>query len=343
MSNRLRVEARFHHPAAALNAAGAARANVPLQTLEQRIALGVVVLPLLGFVAALALLWVYGVGWLEVGLLLVMYAVGALGTEVGFHRLFSHRAFQTGPIIRAVLAIFGSMNAQGPVLYWAAIHRRHHQYSDREGDPHSPYLYPEGASTRGQLRGLWHAHVGWLFTHEVTDWGRYVPDLLRDKAIFKINRYYPLWPVVGLIVPASLGGMWTGTWLGVLQGLLWGGLVRIFLAQQVTWGVNSIGHTYGRRPFKVEDRSTNNGWLALPSAGGSWHNNHHAFPTSAWHGLHWWQVDLAGCFISALATVGLAWKVDVPTPEMIATKRIEIRTEAATKLVAGTGGSIDVE
>ncbi|HEX8282699.1 MAG TPA: fatty acid desaturase [Pyrinomonadaceae bacterium] len=321
MLNSPNPQAPAHPSKASLYAAaGVAAASAPFRSLEQRIALVVVIVPFLGFLAALALVWEYGVTWTQVGLLAVTYALGALGTEVGFHRLFSHRSFQAKPFVTALLAVLGSMNAQGPVLYWAAIHRRHHQFSDQEGDPHSPYVMAGGGRPGNVLRGLWYAHVGWLFVHEITDWGRYVPDLIKNKIVFKISRYYLVWPVVGLILPALAGALLIGGWRGALDGFLWGGLVRIFIAQQVTWGVNSIGHTYGRRPFPLDDRSTNNGWLALPSAGGSWHNNHHAFPSSAWHGLRWWQLDLAGCFIAALAAAGLAWKVERPTEEMITSK-----------------------
>ena len=291
---------------------GVTASNTPFEKLAQRIALVVVLLPLLGFLTALALAWEYGVGVTELGLLLVMYTVGALGLEVGFHRLFSHRSFQTTKLISATLAVAGSWNAQGPVLYWAAIHRRHHPHADRPGDPHSPHFYPNSEPARSRLRGLWHAHVAWLFVHEITDWGRYLPDLLRDRLLFKINQLYFVWLISGLVVPCVAGGILSGTWWGCLNGLLWGGLVRIFLGQQVTWAVNSLCHVYGSRPFELEDRSGNVPWLALPTFGGSWHNNHHAFPHSATLSLRWWQLDLSGLFISALRACGLAWNVNSP-------------------------------
>ena len=299
------------------------RTNVAFTKLQRRLAFLVILLPFLGVIAALILASTSGVGWVEVLLLLGMYMAGAVGTEVGFHRFFTHRSFQANKFTRMLLAVLGSMNAQGPVLFWAAIHRRHHQFSDQAGDPHSPHVYANGKRIGSVLHGLWHAHVGWLFADEVTDWGRYVPDLLRDKIIFKINRYYFVWVLLGLAFPALAGGLLLGTWLGVLKGFLWGGLVRIFLAQQVTWGVNSLGHVYGSRPFSNTDSSANNGWLALLSIGGSWHNNHHAFPTSAWHGLKWWQIDLAGWFISFMAVAGLANNVEAPAPEAIA--RLEVQ------------------
>jgi stearoyl-CoA desaturase (delta-9 desaturase) len=314
------VSADAAPPRASFPAHGVAAANAPFRRVEQRIALMVVLLPLLGFLAALVLLWEGRAGATEVWILAGMYVIGALGTEVGFHRLFTHRSFQTGRVVLVLLGVFGSMNAQGPILFWTAIHRRHHAFADRAGDPHSPYLYFRGEEIGKLLRGLYHAHVCWLFAHEMTDWGRYVPDLLKDRTVVKLNRLYLIWVALGLLLPAAAGALLIGGWAGAGAGLLWGGLARIFVAQQVTWGVNSLGHVYGSRPFRLQDRSTNNGWLALPSIGGSWHNNHHAFPVSAWHGLEWWQLDPAGRFISTLEACGLAWKVEAPTREMIEAK-----------------------
>lgn len=301
-------------------AQGVAKANIAFQKVEQHLALVVVLIPFLGVVAALVLLWRYGVGPVELALFVGMYVMGALGIEAGYHRLFSHRSFQAHPALRALLAIWGSMNAQGPVLFWAAIHRRHHSYADRPGDPHSPYLSADGKNHPGFWRGLWHAHTGWLFVHEITDWGRYAPDLLKDKVLFKINRYYLVWLSMGLIIPAALGGILTRTWLGVLSGFLWGGLVRIFIEQHVTWAVNSFCHVYGRRPFRIHDRSGNNGWLALLSVGASWHNNHHAFPTSTLTGLNWWQIDPTGWFIRGAKLLRLAWKLEIPSAQAVAAK-----------------------
>jgi stearoyl-CoA desaturase (delta-9 desaturase) len=297
-----------------------ARANEAYTRLKRRLVFSVVVVPLLGSVAALALAWRYGVGPVEVGLLIVMYLLTILGISVGFHRHFTHRSFQTSRALRVVLIILGSMAVQGPILTWAAVHRRHHQYSDQLGDPHSPYLMPEGEPTGGGWRGFWHSHVGWLFAPEVTDWGRYVPDLMRDKTIFKLDRLYFLWLAAGFVVPALVGGLWHRTWLGALNGFLWGGMLRLFLVHHASWTIGSVCHIYGGRPFDTKDGSTNNAWLALVTVGDSWHNNHHAFPASAMHGLRWWEFDLAGWVIRTLAALGLVWNVERPTPQAIRTK-----------------------
>jgi stearoyl-CoA desaturase (Delta-9 desaturase) len=282
--------------------------------LQYQLALVTVMTPLIGVLAAIVLTWGHGVGPVEIGIMLVMHVLGVLGVEVGFHRHFSHRAFKAHPSVRAFLAICGSMAAQGPVLFWVATHRRHHAHSDSPGDPHTPHLQGEGVL--GFLRGLWHAHIGWLFVDDLTDLRTYAPDLLHERLIFRMNDLYPAWLLLGLAVPAALGGLLTQSWTGCLLGLIWGGLVRTFLGHHVTWSVNSLCHVFGSRPFETNDRSTNNAWLLPTSLGGSWHNNHHAFPTAAKNSLRWWQLDPCGWFVSALAWVGLAWEVRMPTSEM---------------------------
>ena len=293
--------------------------NDYLKQLQQRFALATVLIPFLGSVLAIGLLWRSGIGAVEVGLLVSMYALTVVGIEIGFHRHFSHRAFQASLPVRVILAILGSMAAEGPVIHWVSNHRRHHQYSDQMGDPHSPHLHAE--KKLGGLRGLWHAHVGWLFESELTNSMLYAKDLLRGSAITKINQMYLIWVILGLAIPAVLGGVLTWTWMGICQGFLWGGLVRIFLVHQVTWSTNSIVHVYGSRPFDTNDCSMNNIWLALPTFGGSWHNNHHAFSNSAITGLKWWQIDLSGWVIRTLEFAGLVWDVKTPTVEMIEAQR----------------------
>lgn len=272
--------------------------------------LALVVVPFLGVAAALAVSVRHGVRLVDLALLAAMYALTTAAITVGFHRLFAHRAFRTGAAMRALLAIAGSMAAQGPVIYWAANHRRHHSHADRPGDPHSPHVGASGS--RGPLGGLVYAHVGWLFDHDVTDCERYAPDLLRDPALVRINRLYFVWVFLGLALPAVAGGFWTGTWAGALGGFLWGGLVRIFLLQHATFSINSICHVFGSRSFETDDRSTNNAWLALISFGEAWHNNHHAFPGSAKFGLGWRQVDVGAAVIRALELAGLVWSVKRP-------------------------------
>jgi stearoyl-CoA desaturase (delta-9 desaturase) len=239
-----------------------------------------------------------------------MYGITVIGIDVGLHRLVAHRAFQTTSAVRACLCILGSMAAQGPVLFWVAIHRRHHALSDQPGDPHSPHL--EGDGLRGTLRGLWHAHTGWLFKHQLPRGAAYITDLINDRSMRKVSRLYFLWVALGLTIPAALGWWLHGTWWGALRGFVWGGLVRIFLVQHVTWSINSICHLFGTRPFANVDHSANNAWLALLSFGESWHNNHHAFPSAAFHGFRWWQIDVAGYVIRALGWIGLAWGIKKP-------------------------------
>lgn len=290
-------------------------ANDYLQTIYRRLALVTVLIPCLGSLAAVELIWKLGIGAVEIGLLLGMYALTTFGIEVGFHRHFSHHAFQTTTSIRVALAIFGSMAAQGGVVYWVAHHRRHHQYTDLPGDPHSPHL------EENSLRGLWHAHVGWTLKGEVTNSMIFAKDLLRDPVIARVNQLQQVWVILGLAIPTILAGLLTMTWLGAFEGFIWGGLVRIFLAHQVINSTNSICHTYGNRPFNSSDRSTNNLWLAIPSWGQSWHNNHHAFPNLAVVGIDWWQIDLGGWAIRLLEMLGLAWNVKVPTPSLVEAKR----------------------
>jgi stearoyl-CoA desaturase (Delta-9 desaturase) len=261
-------------------------------------------------VVAAALLWGWGFGWVELGLLLGMYVLTALGITVGFHRLFTHRSFQTNRIIQFVLAALGSMAAQGPLLRWVAVHRRHHQHSDQPEDPHSPHGH--GRGLLGLLRGLWHAHMGWLLRPEPADLDRYAGDLRRDKPLRVASALFPVWLAVGLVLPAILGGLLTGTWAGVLLGLLWGGLARIFLVHHVTWSVNSVCHLWGGQPYPDGDQSRNNLVFGVLALGEGWHNNHHAFPTSARHGLRWWQLDLSYLFIRGLALLRLAWNVRLP-------------------------------
>jgi stearoyl-CoA desaturase (delta-9 desaturase) len=316
---QLENQTKFKTPLKSSDFPGIAKANLPAQKFERAVALTVVITPFLGFIAAIVLFWDYALGPVALGLLISMYAATIIGIGVGFHRLFSHRAFKTNGVVRVILAILGSMAAQGPVLFWAATHRRHHAYSDQPGDPHSPHLHGDGIS--GLFRGLWHAHTGWLFVHEVTDWTHYIPDLLRDTILFKVNQLYFVWVFLGLLIPTILGGILTGTWVGAFQGFLWGGLVRTFLVHHITWSVNSITHVCGTRPFHSRDQSRNNILIALLAFGEGWHNNHHAFPSSARHGLEWWQIDWNGCVIRILEMIGLAWDVKVPTAHTLAESR----------------------
>lgn len=284
----------------------------------QRISLGVrlvtlavIVVPFLGLLAAAVFLWGWGFHWADLGLLLGMYALTALGITVGFHRLFTHRAFETYAVVKFVLAALGSMAVQAPLFKWVAVHRRHHQHSDELGDPHSPHL--SGGGVLGWLRGSWHAHIGWVFDPDPPDLDHYIKDLRQDRALRAANALFPLWVALGLVLPAVLGGVLAGNWMGALRGLIWGGLVRIFLVHHITWSVNSSCHLWGRRTYRSADQSRDNFVFGILAMGEGWHNTHHAFPTSARHGLRWWQLDATYWVIRGLALLHLAWNVKLPT------------------------------
>jgi stearoyl-CoA desaturase (Delta-9 desaturase) len=285
-----------------------------------------VIVPFLALLVAPFLLWGWGFGWVDLGLLLGMYLLTALGITVGFHRLFTHKSFETNCVVRFILATLGSMAAQGSVLKWAAMHRRHHQYSDAPDDPHSPHQ--QGSGLWGLICGFWHAHIGWVFRADPADLDRYVKDLRQSTSVRVASAMFPLWIVLGLLIPAILGGLLTGSWAGVLLGFVWGGLVRVFLVHHVTWSVNSICHLWGRRPYPEKDHSRNNFVFGVLALGEGWHNNHHAFPTSARHGLRWWQIDISYYVIRLLALLGLAWKVRLPANRsmpipMLITERVD--------------------
>lgn len=277
-----------------------------------------VVLPFLGMIAAIVMLWGVAFDWVYLGLLVGMYLATAIGITVGFHRYFTHRSFETSRPVAFALAVLGSMAAQGSVLEWAAIHRRHHQHSDEENDPHSPHTH--GDTLAGTLKGVWHSHMGWLFTERPKGLIRYVGDLRKDRMVRKVSRHFGLCVLAGLIIPAVLGGLLTMSWMGALLGFIWGGLARVFLVHHVTWSVNSVCHIWGARPFKSHDESRNNAFFGVLALGEGWHNNHHAFPTSARHGLRWWEFDLSYIFIRFLGLVGLARDIRVPTAERMASK-----------------------
>ncbi len=238
-----------------------------------------------------------------------------LGITVGYHRLFTHRSFKTTRTLRALFAVLGAMAVEGPVIEWAATHRKHHRFSDHPGDPHSPHL-DRAPGWRGALRGLAHAHVGWMFRgKDMANPARYAKDLLADRDLRFISRTFPLWVVVGLALPFGLGVALTGSVVGGLTGLLWGGAVRVFLLHHATFSINSLCHFFGGRPFATGDESRNLAWLAPATLGEAWHNNHHAFPTSARHGLGRWELDPGAWLISALERCHLAWDVVRISPE----------------------------
>ena len=266
-------------------------------------------LPLVGLVVAIALLWNRMVGFRELTILLVGYIFAGIGITVGYHRLFTHRSFQTFRVVRYAFAIFGQFAVQGNVVSWVANHRKHHQFSDQSGDPHSPHA-DRGEGFWEAAKGLWHAHTGWLFDSDaVADRNRYARDLIDDRGLRVIAALFVPIVVASLLLPALVGWLWIGGRYGFLAGLVWGGAVRILLLHHVTWSINSICHYWGRRRFAVRDESRNVWWLSWLSFGESWHNNHHAFPSSAFHGLRRLEIDPGGWLIWALEKCGLAWRV----------------------------------
>jgi stearoyl-CoA desaturase (Delta-9 desaturase) len=275
-----------------------------------RIAIGTVtVVPILALGVAAWQAWGQALRLSDLAIFLVMYLATSLGVTVGFHRHFTHRSFKTTRPVRVALAAMGSAAVEGPVISWVADHRKHHTFSDRDGDPHSPHV-GHGGGFRGSLVGLFHAHLGWLFVHDQRGKrSRYAPDLLADPALRFIDRTFVLWVVAGLALPFALGWALGGSLAAGLTGLLWGGAVRMLALHHVTYSINSLCHFFGRRRFATDDRSRNLAWLALPSMGEAWHNNHHAFPTSAMHGLRAWEIDPSALAIRGLEATGLAWDV----------------------------------
>jgi stearoyl-CoA desaturase (delta-9 desaturase) len=270
-----------------------------------------VVLPFVAFLVACVLLWNRAVDAFDLALLVAMYVPTGLGITMGFHRLFTHRAFATSRPVQYVLAILGSMTLQGPLVHWVADHRKHHAHTDEEGDPHSPHV-GHGSG----LKGLVHAHMGWLLEAQGrASRRRYAKDLVEDPGLSRVSRLFLLWVAIGLLVPAVAGLVAHGGVEGAARGLLWGGLVRIFFMHHMTWSINSVCHFMGSRRFAVDDHSHNVFWLALPSLGESWHHNHHAFPRSAKHGLRWYELDVTALGIRVLERLGLAWNVTRIAPE----------------------------
>jgi stearoyl-CoA desaturase (delta-9 desaturase) len=285
-----------------------------MSKLEKYANLAAVIVPFVALVAAIAFLPSTYVGPTDLAILAGMYLVSAFGITIGYHRLLTHRAFDTPRPVKYALAIMGQTAVQGPVVDWVADHRKHHAFTDEDGDPHSPHGH--GGGLKGALHGLYHAHVGWLFlTQGRADRRRYARDLMDDPTMKRISKSFPANAALGLAIPFALGLAISGTLAGGLTALLWGGLVRIFLLHHVTWSINSVCHFFGRRRFAVDDHSTNVFWLALPSLGESWHHNHHAFPRSARHGMRWWEIDVTGVVIMAMKRLGLARDVVTISPE----------------------------
>lgn len=278
---------------------------------RQLVLLAFVLVPILGTIYAIIRLWHDMIGWTELSLFIGLYLLTGMGITMGYHRLLTHRSFETGPVIKATVLILGSMAVQGRAIDWASNHLKHHAHSDEEGDPHSP------------MEGFFHAHIGWLFSAPPADRERYGKRLMNDPVISAIDRTFLIWVALGLAIPFAIAG-----W----EGLLWGGFVRIVLVNHVSWSVNSVCHTFGDRPFDIKDQSRNNWVLGLLAFGEGWHHNHHAFPAMAYHGMSWRQFDLTALIIRLLKRIGLVWNVKLPSAELVARRR---RKPAVAPEIAG--------
>ena len=283
--------------------------------LEQSLVIAFMIIPVVALVAAVMLTWGWGITLLDVVIATIAYFGTGLGVTVGFHRHFTHKSFKATRPMKVALAITGSLAFQGSIVSWVADHRRHHAFSDKEGDPHSPWLF--GTGPLALVRGFWHAHMGWLFDRDKTNARRFAPDLLADRDVAAVDRQFVLLTAVSLGVPALLGGLLSWSWWGALTAFLWGGPVRVGLLHHVTWSINSICHMAGRRPFGTRDRSANVWWLAVLSFGESWHNLHHADPTCARHGVKRGQIDMSARLIWLFEKFGWVHSVRWPTPQRL--------------------------
>ncbi len=284
-----------------------------------------IAVPFVALVAAVPVAWGWGLSWRDVIIAVAMYAITGHGVTVGFHRHFTHHAFRAPGWLRAILAVAGMMAIQGPVIRWVADHRKHHRFSDREGDPHSPWRY--GRTVRAVTKGFFYSHVGWLFDVEQTSEEKFAPDLCKDPTIRRLSNAFPLWVVVSMLAPPLVGGLWSWSWQGALTAFFWGSLVRVAALHHVTFAINSVCHITGRTPFKTKDESRNVWWLALPSMGEAWHNFHHAEPTSARHGVGRFEIDTSAIIIRTMER--LRWIRDVRWPDqaIIARRRLAVATD----------------
>ena len=316
----------------------AAAEVIPIEheTLDRVVRTLVFALPPTALALGAWLAWGGVLRWSDLLIMAVAYVLTGLGITVGYHRLFTHRSFKTTRGVRVILAVLGSMAVEGPVIEWVATHRKHHRFTDVLGDPHSPHLN-HTPGWRGALGGLAHAHVGWMFRgQDMANPRRYAKDLLADQDLRFISRTFPLWVLAGLALPFGLGVALTGSLAGGLTGLLWGGAVRILLLHHVTFSINSLCHYFGRRPFRTSDQSRNLAWLAPLAFGEAWHNNHHAFPTSARHGLARGQLDPGGWLITRLEHAHLAWDVVRISPSRQRTKHGAADAETGSSPIASS-------
>ena len=315
------VLARARPESEATGVRGVVRMTASQLALQRRITLAVTILPFIGAAAAVRGVWGAGINLLDAALMIGFYGATGLGITVGYHRLFTHRSFHAKRALKIALAVLGGMAVEGSVIQWCATHRRHHAYADRFGDPHSPHL-AQAPGVRGVLKGLWHAHSGWLFGNEMTSEPEWVPDLLADKDLTAIGRAFPWLTAVTFVLPAFIGLVVTRSLGGAFSAFLWASLIRILLLHHVTWSINSICHFYGREAFRARDESKNVWALSPVSLGESWHNNHHAFPWSARLGLSSWEIDVGWYAIRGLSAIGLASNVKVPSPDQLHKRRL---------------------
>ena len=291
----------------------------PSRPLDRFLVALFVIVPLLAVAAAIPVAWGWGLGWHDVLIGLVFYVVSGMGISMGFHRHFTHSSFKANKPLRVALAIAGSIAIEGPLLVWVADHRRHHKYSDKEGDPHSPWRF--GNDWKALTKGFMWAHMGWMFNPNRTSQQKFCPDLLADPPIRRVSRTFPLWVAVSLLGPALIGGLWSMSIYGALTAFFWASLVRVALLHHVTWSINSVCHTFGNEDFEVRDKSRNVAWLAIPSFGESWHNLHHSDPTCARHGALKGQIDISARAIWWAEKLGWAWDVRWPDEERLAPRR----------------------
>ena len=288
-------------------------------SMGERIAtVAAVVLPVIGLFGAMYMLWGGAFRIIDLVMFFALYLISGLGITIGYHRLFTHRSFEAPGWVRYMWGAFGSMAAEGSVVDWVGMHRCHHQHSDDKNDPHSPHQH--GSGVIGMIKGFWHAHTGWMFRPDPVNLARYIVDFKDDKVVQAVSRHFGWWLLVGLVVPTVIGGLWDMSWKGALLGFLWGGAVRTLWVHHVTWSINSVCHIWGGRPYKSHDESRNNPIMGILGFGEGWHNNHHAFPASARHGLAWWQFDTSYILIRAMEKVGMASRVRVPDAERMKMK-----------------------
>ncbi|GAA3018438.1 acyl-CoA desaturase [Streptosporangium longisporum] len=291
------------------------------KTLPEILTFGVVVgAPLVALLVAIPFAWGWGLGWSDVAIAGVFYVITGLGVTVGLHRHFTHGSFKAKRPLKIALGIAGSLAMEMSVLDWVATHRKHHKFSDKDGDPHSPWRF--GTGFVAVSKGLMWAHMGWLFETDRANRQKYAPDLVKDPDIVRLHKLFPVLAITTIVAPALLGGLLTWSWWGMATGFFWGTLVRIGLLHHVTWSINSICHVFGEEVFESRDKSRNVWWLAIPSFGESWHNLHHSDPTCARHGALKGQIDLSAGVIRMFEKAGWAYDVRWPTPERLAAKRI---------------------